>query len=124
MHENRETSVLPADSAGRCEKAKSRNAGAHEAEESDRGIVPMNQPNKEAKPSSAEAGEGRLRTKENIARPNTRPAQNGGGVSQGLSGGRRVAREKKRERFTSLLYHLSVDLLLRNFYGFKREASP
>ena len=124
MHENRETSVLPADSAGRSEKAKSRNAGAHEAEDSDRGIVPMNQPNKEAKPSSAEAGEGRLRTKENIARPNTPPAQNGRGVSQGLSGVRRVAREKKQERFTSLLHHLTVDLLRRSFYGLKRKAAP
>jgi RNA-directed DNA polymerase len=124
MHENRETSVLPADSAGRPEKARSRKAGAHEAEESDRGKVPMNRPNEEAKASSAEAGEGRQRTKENIARPSMPPAQNGRGVSQGLSGVRRVAREKKQERFTSLLHHLTVELLRSSFYALKRKAAP
>ena len=91
MHENRETSHPPADSAGRPEKADSRTAGAHGGEESDRGIVPVNQPNKEAKRSSAEAGEGRLRTKENIGQPHTSPAQNGKDVSKGLIGVRRAA---------------------------------
>lgn len=123
MHENRETSVLPADSAGRPEKANSRNAGVHKAEESDCGVVPMNQPNKGAQ-ATEEAGEGRPRTKENIARSNTPPAQNGRGVSQGLSGVRRVARERKDERFTSLLHHLNVDLLRQSYYALKRKAAP
>ena len=83
MHENRETTGLPAHSAGRPEKAQSRNAGAEETEESDRDKVLMNQSNREAKQSSTEAGEGRARTKENIARASTPPAQNGRGVSQG-----------------------------------------
>jgi RNA-directed DNA polymerase len=124
MHENRETSHPPADSAGRPEKANSRTAGAHGGEESDRGIVPVNQPNKEAKRSSAEAGEGRLRTKENIGQPHTSPAQNGQGVSQGLDGVRRVARERKQERFTTLLHHLNVQLLRESFYALKRGAAP
>jgi RNA-directed DNA polymerase len=124
MHENRDTSALPADSAGRPEKAKSRNAGVNKVEESDRSVVPMNQPNQEAKPSSAEAGEGRQRTKENIVKPSTPPAQNGRGVSQGLSGVRRVAREKKQEKFTSLLHHLNVDLLRQSYYALKRKAAP
>jgi RNA-directed DNA polymerase len=94
------------------------------AEESDRSTVPMNLSNKEAKTSSTEMGEGRLRTKENITRPPTPPAQNGKGVSQGLSGVRRVAREKKQERFTSLLHHLNAELLRRSFYGLKRKAAP
>jgi group II intron reverse transcriptase/maturase len=123
MHENRETSVLPADSAGRSEKAKSRNAGTHGAEESDCGVVPMNQPNEGAQ-ATKEAGEGRPRTKENIAESHTSPAQNGRGVSQGLSGVRRVARERKQERFTSLLHHLNVDLLRQSFYALKRKAAP
>ena len=123
MHENRETSALPADSAGRPEKANSRNAGAHGAEESDRAEVPMNQPNKEAQ-ATAEAGEGRGRTKENIAKSSMPPAQNGKGVSQGLSGVRRVARERKQERFTSLLHHLNVDLLRQSYYALKRKAAP
>jgi hypothetical protein len=49
MHENRETSASPDRStAGRPEKALSRTSGAHEVEESDRTVVPMNQPNKAA----------------------------------------------------------------------------
>jgi group II intron reverse transcriptase/maturase len=124
MHENRETSRLPADSAGRPEKAQSQNAGADGMEESDRGVVLMNQSNREAKQSSTEAGEGRPRTKENIARPNTPPAQNGRGVSQGLSGVRRVAREKKQEKFTSLLHHMNVELLRQSYYALQRKAAP
>jgi RNA-directed DNA polymerase len=95
----------------------------HEAEESDCGEVPMNLSNKEAKQSSTEMGEGRPRTKENTVQSHTPPAQNGSGVSQGLSGVRRVAREKKQERFTSLLHHLTVDLLRQSFYALKRKAA-
>src|SRR5260370_28538313 len=76
MHENRETSHPPADSAGRPEKADSRTAGAHGGEESDRGIVPVNQPNKEAKRSSAEAGGGKRWTKENLGQPHTATGPN------------------------------------------------
>jgi len=79
--------------------------------------------NNEAKPSSTETGEERQRTKENNARPNTPSAQNERGVSQGLSGVRRVAQEKKQERFTSLLHHLNVELLRRSFYALKRKAT-
>lgn len=64
MHENRETSGAPVKSAGRPEKAKSRNAGKNAAEESDRGVVAMKQPNKEEQ-TSAEAAEQRPWGKEN-----------------------------------------------------------
>ena len=76
-------------------------------EESDCAVVPMNQPNKEGQPS-AEAGEGRAQTKENIVQSHTRPTQSGKRVSQGLDGVRQAARERKQERFTALLHHLSV----------------
>ena len=74
MHENRETSGAPqpAREGGRSAKVQSHTADAHALEESDRAIVSMNQPNKEER-SSAEAGEKRVRTKENIARSHTRP---------------------------------------------------
>ena len=39
MHENREASIVPADSAGRTAKAQSHKAGMHAMEESDRGAV-------------------------------------------------------------------------------------
>jgi RNA-directed DNA polymerase len=44
-------------------------------------------------------------------------------MSQGLDGVRKVARERKQERFTALLHHLNVDLL-RDSYALQRKASP
>ena len=85
--------------------------------------TPMSQPNK-GEPSSAEVGEGRVRTKENIDQSNTSPTQSGERVSQGLSGVRQVARERKQERFTALLHHLTVTLLRDSFYALKRQAAP
>src|SRR5579864_8599524 len=74
MHENRETSGVPRSTGdrGRSEKVQSRTSDMHALEGSDRAVLPMNQPNKEGQPS-AEAGEGRARTKGNIAQSNTSP---------------------------------------------------
>jgi group II intron reverse transcriptase/maturase len=93
------------------------------AEESDCVTVPMNQPNKEEQ-FSAEVGEGRTRTKENIVQSNTSPTQSGERVSQGLRGVRQASKERKQERFTALLHHLSVSLLRDSFYALKRQAAP
>ena len=125
MHENRETSRAPRSrqDRGRSEQAPSRTADAHAVEESDRLIVPMNQPNKEG-PPSAEVGEGRGRAKENIVRSHTSPTQSGERVSQGRSGVREAAQRRKQERFTALLHHVTVDLLRDSFYALKRRASP
>jgi hypothetical protein len=65
MHENRETSVAPDAVTGRSGKAYGRTPDKHVAEESDSGVVPMNQPNKSGQPL-AEVGEGRPGIKENI----------------------------------------------------------
>jgi retron-type reverse transcriptase len=45
-------------------------------------------------------------------------------VSQGLSGVRQAAKERKQERFTALLHHASVGLLRDSFYALKRQAAP
>jgi group II intron reverse transcriptase/maturase len=95
----------------------------HVSEKSDRAEVPMNQPNK-GEQSSTEAGEGRARIKENIVPSYTSPTQSGERVSQGLSDVRQAARERKQERFTALLHHLTVDLLRDSFYALKRQAAP
>ena len=58
MHENRETSSASVDQADRSAKAQSHNADMHAMEESDRGIVPMKQPNKEGQPSAEVGREG------------------------------------------------------------------
>src|SRR5271154_3366504 len=122
MHENRETSLVSAQ-ADRSGKAKNHNPDMYAREESDRAAVPVKQPNKEAQ-ASAEAVEGRARTEENDAEPHTSPTRSGERVSQGLSGVRRVARERKQERFTALLHHLTIDLLRDSYYALKRSAAP
>src|SRR5215469_5812144 len=78
MHENRETSGMSAVSIS-CRTAGEglgRTARVFVSEESHRGIVPMNQSNKDG-PSSAEIEEGRLRLKENTFSFDTYPTQCG-----------------------------------------------
>ena len=125
MHENREISEASRShqDRDRSAKAKSRKADMHASEKSDRAVVPMNQPNKEGQPS-AEVGEGRAQTGENIVRSHMPPTQSGTRMSQGLSGVRQVASVRKQERFTALLHHLSLNLLRDSFYALKRQASP
>ena len=73
MHENREISSSPwSHDQGRSAKAMNRTADTHVLEKSDCAVVPVNQPNKEAQPS-AEAGEGRTQTKENIVQSQHAP---------------------------------------------------
>src|SRR6266478_4314595 len=125
MHENRETSETPAAQPGRRSAGEglSHKARAYVYEESHSGIVPMNHSNKDGK-LSAESGEGRPLIKENAGQSNTHPTQSGKGVSQGLAGVRKAAREHKEMRFTALLHHLTVDLLRKSFYSLKRKAAP
>ena len=76
-------------SGDRSGKAQSRTPDVYVGEESDRAVVPMKPPNKEAQ-ASAEAVVARARTKENTGQSHTSPAQNGQGVSQGLAGVRKA----------------------------------
>src|SRR5512146_1121657 len=103
MDENREISITPSKtSEGRSVKAHSRTADMHVLEKSDCAVVPVNQPNKTAQ-AVAEVGEGRVQMKENTAQPHMLPTQRGKGMSQGLDGVRKAARERRQERFTALL---------------------
>jgi len=83
----------------------------------------MNHSNKDGKPL-AESAEERPLIKENARQPNTYPTQSGKGVSQGLAGVRKAAKENKEMKFTALLHHLTVDLLRESFYSLKRKAAP
>jgi retron-type reverse transcriptase len=58
------------------------------------------------------------------ARANMRHSPGRGIVSQGLSGVRQAAKERRQERFTALLHHVSVGLLRDSFYALKRQAAP
>jgi RNA-directed DNA polymerase len=112
MHENRETSEIPETnlrdrSAG---EGASRTTRVYVFEESDSGTVPMNHSNKSGKPP-AESEEGRPLIKQNTHQSSTLSTQSEVGVSQGLAGVRRAARERKETKFTALLHHLTVALL-------------
>ena len=98
-------------------------ARVHVSEESDSGTVPMNHSNKSGKPP-AESEEGRPLIKENTHQSSTLSTQSEVGVSQGLAGVRRAARERKEMKFTALLHHLTVALLRDSFYALKRKAAP
>ena len=77
MHENRETSAASRSKRERSGKAICRKPDMNAVEGSDRAVVPMKLPNKEAFRASAEAVEGRARTKENVAELYTSPTQSG-----------------------------------------------
>jgi RNA-directed DNA polymerase len=123
MHENRETSGASPQDGDRSGKVKSHKPDMHAAEESDDAIVPMKLPNKRAE-AWAEVVEGRVSIKENSVESSTHPTQSGSRVSQGFGGVRRAARERKLERFTALLHHLTVELLRESYYALKRSAAP
>ena len=125
MHENRETSEVPeADLRDRpAGEGNSRTARMHVFEESDSGTVPMNHSNKSGKPP-AESEEARPLIKENTHQSSMLSTQSEVRMSQGLAGVRKAAREGKEMKFTALLHHLTVGLLLDSFYALKRKAAP
>ena len=76
-HENRETSAVSRCIGDRSGTAICRTPDMHAVEGSDRAVVPMKLPNKEAFRASAEVVEGRARTKENVAGLYTSPTRSG-----------------------------------------------
>jgi group II intron reverse transcriptase/maturase len=59
-----------------------------------------------------------------MGQQSTRRAQNRESVSQALDRVRTAARHRKKERFTTLFHHLSVDLFREAFLALKRNAAP
>ena len=95
----------------------------HDGEESYCGVVPTKQPNKSER-SPAEVVEGRWQTKENTQEPNpcrTRSRENG---PTGLERVREAARKDSQQKFTSLLHHVSIDLLRESYHSLKKQAAP
>jgi hypothetical protein len=77
-----------------------------------------------AEPATAEPVEPRAETKGNADQQSTCRAQSRISVSQALERIRKVARERKKERFTALFHHISIDLLEEAFYELKEDAAP
>ena len=92
-------------------------------ERSDPAIVARKLPNADGRPA-AEAVERRAGAEGNANQQRTLRAQDRASVTQGLGRVRQVAREKKKERFTTLLHHISPALLRLSFFALKRDAAP
>jgi RNA-directed DNA polymerase len=95
----------------------------HGPEKSDPAIVAVKPTNK-AERSGAESVERRAGTKGNAGQRSTCRTQRRAGVSQELERIRKVARERKKDRFTALFHHISVDRLKGAFYQLKKDAAP
>jgi hypothetical protein len=77
-----------------------------------------------AEPIAAESAEPRAGTKGNADQQSTCRTQGRVSVSQALDRIRKVARERKKERFSALFHHISVDLLEDAFFELKEDAAP
>jgi len=95
----------------------------HDPEKSDSGIVATKPTNKAGRPV-AEPVERRPGTKGNADQQSTHRAQSRARVNQALGRVRQAARQRKKEQFTALLHHISVDTLRTAFYVLKRKAAP
>src|SRR5437660_1568861 len=90
---------------------------------SDSAIV-AGKPTNKAGQLAAESVEPSAEAEGNASQQSTRRAQDRESVSQALERIRQVARQWKKERFTSLFHHISVELLRVAFFALKRDAAP
>src|SRR5438034_7742783 len=95
----------------------------HDREKSDLAIVAVKPTNKAGQPA-AESVETRAGAKGNASWQSTHRTQGRERVSQALERVRQAARQRKKEKFTALLHHVSVDLLGMAFFALKRDAAP
>jgi len=95
----------------------------HGREKSDPAIRAKKPANRAGQPA-AEWVEQRAGTEGNTGQPHTRRAQHRESVPQGLERVRQAAKARKKERFTALLHHVTVELLRESFYALKRKAAP
>src|SRR4051794_40766311 len=95
----------------------------HGREKSDLAIGAAKPANNDGRPS-AELVERRAGAEGNAGQDRTRRAQDRASVSQGLDRVRHVARQRKKERFTALLHHVTPNLLRTAFFALRRQAAP
>src|SRR6202166_2335448 len=95
----------------------------HERGKSDSAVRAVKPANK-AERSAAELVEQRAGTKGNADQQSTRRAQERASVSQALGRIRQAAKQRKKEKFTTLFHHISVGLLRLAFFEIKKDAAP
>ena len=94
----------------------------HGQEKSDLSTV-AGKPANKTEGTEAEPAERRERAEGNTDKADTGRAQNRESVTTGLGRVRERARREKKERFTTLLHHVNVDLLRSAFLWLKRDAA-
>ena len=94
----------------------------HAREKSDHAIV-ARKPANDVEPSTEESVEPRAGAKGNASQQSTGRAQSRETVSQALERIRQAARERKAEKFTALLHHISPELLAEAFDELKEDAA-
>jgi RNA-directed DNA polymerase len=95
----------------------------HERGKSDSAVRAVKPANK-AERSAAELVEQRAGTKGNADQQSTCRAQDRESVSQALGRIRQAAKQRKKEKFTTLFHHISVELLRLSFFEIKKDAAP
>jgi RNA-directed DNA polymerase len=105
----------------------------HGRGKSDSAIVAVKPTNKAEPPAAeqtaaeraaAEPVERRAGTKGNASQQSRLRAQSRASLSQALERIRKVAKERKTERFTALLHHISIDRLVQAFSELRADAAP
>jgi RNA-directed DNA polymerase len=99
----------------------------HDREKSHSAIVaakPTNKADATSVADAAEPVEPRAGTKRNAEEQSTHRTQGRERVTQALDRVRQTARLRKKEKFTALFHHLSVDLFREAFFALKRDAAP
>src|SRR5450432_1191577 len=94
----------------------------YDREKSDLAIVAVKPTNKAGQPA-AELVEPRAGAEGNASQQSTGRAQDRGTVSQALERIRQAARQRKKEKFTALFHHVSIDHLAEAFSELKENAA-
>ena len=95
----------------------------YDREKSDPAIVAVKPTNKAGQPA-AELVEPRAGAEGNVSQQSTGRAQYRETVSQALKRIRQAARQRKKEKFTALFHHVSIDHLEEAFLELKENAAP
>jgi len=95
----------------------------HVPEKSDP-VVVAGKPANNAERSAAEPVEPRTGTKGNAEQQSTRRAQDRESVTHALDRVRQAARQRRKEKFTSLLHHIDPAMLRTAFHAIRRDAAP
>src|SRR5258707_11882478 len=95
----------------------------YDHEKSDPAIVAVKPTNKAGQPA-AELVEPRAGAEGNVSQQSTGRAQYRETVSQALKRIRQAARQRKKEKFTALFHHVSIDHLEEAFFELKENAAP